>query len=279
MDVRYFPVEVPWSPKPGLEKLGSKDHGNGKYDKKVFQIEPVTLDKYLELKKEQYSDQPYVVADISSEVILTASDKVYSLLAAEYPNYFTLGHNSISCHITKQTIPRFGGLVNFCQVIENNMAEDVVIFSGEDKMVFAHVCFPSGWDPGDKIGKSFAEIHEPIPGIEKISSNADKHVKMMVNTPVPLVRYIWGIRTGFGLNEDDMSGDGNAFFMTERQCIIGLPEVNASIFTIRVRVEPLEDLSRKEKNTLKEVMKHMTQEELEYKGFDHPVIKEKLNDY
>jgi dimethylamine monooxygenase subunit A len=272
MDVRYFPVEVPWSPKPGLEKLGSKDHGNGDFDKKVFQIEPDTLDKYLELKKEQYSEQPYVVEDLSEEVLNASSDKIYSLLAEEYPHYFTLDNNSISCYRIKQTIPRFGGLVHF---IENCIQEDIVIFSGEDKMVFAHVCFPSGWDPGEKIGKSFAEIHAPVPGIEQINKNACKHVKLMVNTPTPLVRYIWGMRVGRGLNEDDLVNK-DAFFMTERQCIIGLPEVNASIFTIRVRVEPLKKMNISEKNILKEVMNNMNQDELEYKGFNHPVIKEIL---
>jgi dimethylamine monooxygenase subunit A len=270
---RYFPVAVPWTPKPGIEKIGSKDHGNGEQDKKVFQIDD-EIDKYNLLKFEQLFEQPYIVDDLSPDVLKAAMQKMCAILSEEYPYYFEYDNdNEFISHSDRYFLPCNGDLAHFSTVIRM-VQEDVVIFSGEDKMVFAHVCFPSHWNPADKIGKSFAEIHEGIPGIEKINSNACKHVKMMVNTPVPLARFVWGMRVGRGLNKDDRVNENDAFFMTERQCIIGLPEVNASIFTIRV--EPLHRLTVVEKNVLREVMSCMSEEELGYKGFNHPVIKERL---
>jgi len=275
--VSYFPVEVPWSPKPGLEKLGSKDYGNGEYDKKVFQIEE-DVDRYTLLKKEQNSKQPCSTSDLSGKIIKVAMEKISSLLVKEYSSCFEMNNNSFTSNIDGSVTSIDSNIVNLSFIIENMIQEDVVIFSGDDRMIFSHVCFPSGWDPSEKIGKSFAEIHMPVPGIEKINANASKHVKLMVNTPVTLVRYIWGMRAGRGLNSDDFVAKDDAFFMTERQCIIGLPEVNASIFTIRVRVEPLGDLSYEKIMVLKEVVNSMTQEELEYKGFNHPVIKDRFNE-
>jgi len=37
------------------------------------------------------------------------------------------------------------------------------IKDGKDFLSSAHVCFASHWDPLDKIGKSFDEIHAPVP--------------------------------------------------------------------------------------------------------------------
>ena len=55
-----------------------------------------------------------------------------------------------------------------------------------------HVSFPSVWEPKEKIGLSFAQIHQPVPGMENFLKNEDKYVQMMVEATTPIIRYVWG---------------------------------------------------------------------------------------
>lgn len=49
----------------------------------------------------------------------------------------------------------------------NNLQEDIAVIFVENKndfLAYLHVSFPSGWRPEDRIGQSFAKIHEEVPG-------------------------------------------------------------------------------------------------------------------
>ena len=61
------------------------------------------------------------------------------------------------------------------------LAEDVVIHrfqDGRDWMAYGDVCFASGWRPEEKIGRPFAEIHQPVAGMDpqpQREARADHH--------------------------------------------------------------------------------------------------------
>lgn len=70
--------------------------------------------------------------------------------------------------------------------------EDFLIHRIDDQKDYlssVHVCFPSHWYPEDKIGKSFNEIHQPVPMNLK---NSDKLVRAMVNGGI-FERFVWSI--------------------------------------------------------------------------------------
>jgi hypothetical protein len=82
-----------------------------------------------------------------------------------------------------------------CQVME-----DIAVVacgqrdSGDDRIVALHLCAPSRWRAEDKIGRSFAEAHAPVPGMER--SRQTSAARALMDAAVhrgPWVRFAWGI--------------------------------------------------------------------------------------
>ena len=138
--------------------------------------------------------------------------------------------------------------------------EDLVIMRGVpdgiDIAEALHVCFPSGWDPRDKVGTGFARIHGPVAENEKLVGSAPNLMKAML-TKGPYVRFGWGLGADFDLdnhpesprrrmpaeaiaNPDEVAA--NIWLRTERQTTCPMPELGRALFTIKVYVESLQEL-------------------------------------
>ncbi len=120
-----------------------------------------------------------------------------------------------------------------------------------DWLTALHLCSPSHWAAEDKIGKSFVAMHAPVPGFAKLNATAPALVNAMVHKG-PFVRFAWGIAPDRQLNCHPEPPPGRAsrewreaafaphsddspfYLRVERQCLWGLPEVGAALFTIRV---------------------------------------------
>lgn len=133
--------------------------------------------------------------------------------------------------------------------------EDVAVICTEggrgDWIAALHLCSPSHWAAEDKIGKDFVAAHAPVPGFAKLDAAAPALVEAMVHKG-PFVRFAWGIAPNAQLNCHPEPPPGRAsqawrgpafvpcsdnppfYLRVERQCLWGLPEVNAALFTIRV---------------------------------------------
>jgi hypothetical protein len=153
-----------------------------------------------------------------------------------------------------------------------SLQEDIAVHrleEGEDWMAACHVCFPSGWDPKDKIGKSFLEIHKPIPKFN-LSNSYSLARSMVFNGP--FVRYVWGISferqiakhpsikyENFNINNPRI------WIKIERQITYGFEDIKSALFVIRQEIIEPEDIDYK---SFYNTISNMAKEHLEYKGIN-----------
>lgn len=151
-----------------------------------------------------------------------------------------------------------------------NLQEDIAIHKvteEKDWLAACHICFPSGWRPEDKIGKSFDEIHEPIPGMNLKNSKAV--VRSMVYSG-PFVRFVWGLCYERKLStHPDLSGskfdpdDPKIWVKIERQVTYGFPDIKSTLFVIRQEILEREEIDYK---SLYKTCLGMSAEQRKYKN-------------
>ena len=159
--------------------------------------------RYLNLKKKS-KDNIYFDDLFSTEHDNAICNKVRNILKKEHP----------SRNLSFQNFEELG----------YQLQEDLAVFHRSNKLIALHVSFPSVWIPKEKIGLSFASIHAPVPGMDIFLKNEKKYVEMMVNTPSPIIRYVWGEHYGYFLCEEEPLEANLKVMHTERQTFIGLPE-------------------------------------------------------
>ena len=158
------------------------------------------------------------------------------------------------------------------QELAMQLNEDIVIHCLDEKrdwMAAGHVCFPSGWLPEEKVGKSFQEIHADIPGMRL--ENSRKLVEAMINSS-PYERYVWGVYF-----EERINGhpywpkkrfdihNPQVFIRWERQSIIGFPAHSAALFVIGQNLIPETQIDIL---PLMTALSRMTTEQRVYKGIN-----------
>jgi hypothetical protein len=158
--------------------------------------------------------------------------------------------------------------------------EDLVIVRDDGEMGVSelmHVCFPSHWNPGERVGQSLFGLHEPVANNEQLLKASKNTLQAMVNKG-PFVRFVWSLNSTDELNlnpafhthgrkkplGDDPS---NWFFRVERQTTLPMPELQRSLFTIRIFVAPLPSvLNDERKKLLEQAVLSMDEKLLIYKG-------------
>lgn len=154
--------------------------------------------------------------------------------------------------------------------LSTTIAEDFVIHRrarGKDWMALGCVFLPSHWRPEDRIGQSFREVHEVVPGMDL--SNSDKLVDAMIRGG-PFERFLWGpifedrlnAHPRFPRREFDPQRPV-LFVKVERQVLVGLPEVEACLFVLKQSLIPYAEI---DKAALLAALVGMTPEQLAYKG-------------
>ena len=121
--------------------------------------------------------------------------------------------------------------------------EDLTVMCEKDGrhwLAAAHVCLPSHWSPAVKIGRDFAGIHAPVPGIEPLSARQNEYVAQMIAATDGLLRFAWGLQGDDAIDSHPSRPrqplnieTGAVVIRLERQTMWGLPHVNAALFTIR----------------------------------------------
>lgn len=156
----------------------------------------------------------------------------------------------------RRWLERQHGLPRLLDCLALACQEDLVIVRGgdgdaEDAAEALHVCFPSGWDPREKVGRTFAAIHEPIAENQRLIAASPNVVKAIL-TKGPYVRHAWGLtlspeldahparkRVAFPELATPAEIVERTFLRMERQTTLAMPELDRGLFTIRVSVEPL----------------------------------------
>ena len=256
---RYLPfLDGSYSTAPGLTAMG-KANAEEQF---VFQIDEQYGD-FIENKRQcrqERLNKYYLEEKFYPETIAAVNRFLVDRLAAEYPEYFrpqgllTL-HNKRTGEMLEWKEDwiniQDGRYASLFDALCSQVPEDIAVCQLEgmrDWLAAIHLSAPNHWAPGDKIGKPFGEVHGPVPGMEKLN----QHYFKMLDTAVrkgPFIRYAWGIATDTRLNHHPDAppgtdpvywqgrrvedGDAPTYVRVERQAIVGLPECNAFIFTIR----------------------------------------------
>ncbi|HSI46893.1 MAG TPA: heme-dependent oxidative N-demethylase subunit alpha family protein [Ideonella sp.] len=141
------------------------------------------------------------------------------------------------------------------------LEEDLAIVDGNRATLpWLAVALPSHWAPADKLGKHFAEVHAPVAD-NKVLVAAGEHLLRLACGPERWERFVWNItphalldqhparlaaaqaagETPAGWPEladaDELAA--MAWFRTERQTFLPLPELQQAVFTIHVQTQPL----------------------------------------
>ncbi|MEX2542217.1 MAG: heme-dependent oxidative N-demethylase subunit alpha family protein [Trueperaceae bacterium] len=163
--------------------------------------------------------------------------------------------------------------------------EDYVIVAGppgEDRAELLHVCLPSHWNPGDRRGASFAELHAPVPHNSRLLAGSRNLVAAML-AKGPFERSVWSLTDTADLDQnpvrrgvDDARPEADPldrlWFRSERQTTRALtkgttPEGGRALFTIRIYVAPLRQvLDPGRAALLAAAIRSMDEELLRYKA-------------
>ena len=134
-------------------------------------------------------------------------------------------------------------------------AEDFAIIDGATAHIpWLAVCLPSHWAPENKVGRHFTEVHAPVADNALLLTASD-HLARLVTGHERWERFVWTLTRHPRLNAHPAYADpdpdpwpanasvdelaAQAFFRTERQTFIPLPEHRQAVFTIHVELRPL----------------------------------------
>lgn len=232
---------------------------------------------------------------MSNDILAVVNEFILSKMISENPESFEIFESSatkgIYNLITSEIIqwdPSSNKILgnkyrNIFDALCSQLQEDFAICSvsaEENKMIALHICSPNHWSPEDKIGRGFDAVHEPVPGMEKQRPHVQKMLQSVISKG-PFYRFAWGISTDDRLNHHPVAPAGISaaewngrkpgrhgplFVRTEKQNLVGFPEINAFLFTIRTYFYPVDDLSVLEKQKLILAVETMSEESLGYKG-------------
>ncbi|WP_141288114.1 heme-dependent oxidative N-demethylase subunit alpha family protein [Ideonella azotifigens] len=141
------------------------------------------------------------------------------------------------------------------------LEEDLAIVDGScAALPWLAVALPSHWAPADKLGRHFAEVHAPVAD-NRVLVAAGEHLLRMVCGPERWERFVWNITphalldqhpgrlvaaqaagetpAGWPEHADADQLAAMAWFRTERQTFLPLPDLQQAVFTIHVQTHPL----------------------------------------
>jgi len=252
-----------------MKKLGT-DFGNSEADSRLILIDS-DFSRYRDNKMACFQEDRgkyFLTHQLPPRVARAAIGAIAGRLASDYPDLFELSLRCLSSRITGESIawtdeglldpsrtaieaPIVDPLEGLSLQIQADLAIVIRRSDGSDYVAALDVCAPSDWAPSEKIGKSFFDTHQPVPGFERVNAAAPHLVESIIRQG-PFVRFVWGVETDDRLNHhpspppgvDPVEWKGRQFdkgrfwVRTERQTLLGLPEVDAALFFIHVQTTP-----------------------------------------
>lgn len=143
-------------------------------------------------------------------------------------------------------------LLSQAGALRSEMQDDFVLMTSEGgqdlRASLMAVALPSGWDPAEKLGQCFLQLHQPVAGADMIRQAAPSLCAMM-RAPGALRRYVWTLVNSADLSRhpDDTSKDPvsaleDVWFRCERQTSYSLLRGAVVLFLIRVYVVRLAEI-------------------------------------
>lgn len=150
--------------------------------------------------------------------------------------------------------------------LATELQEDFVVLrdhpDGDMRTEFLSVSFPSNWNPQDKLGLTFAAIHQPVADNALLQSGARGIIDMAFRQ-ASMLRHVWLLSPSDDLSQHPATrlqrqatwdaalaratAQGTTLlaqttFRVERQTTLPLPHLQRGVFFIRVMVCPLLDV-------------------------------------
>jgi len=304
----YFPpLSGRYEVKPGFYKLGY-DFGNGRADANLFQVDR-QFAEYHDAKQNARNENPdkYICyADYTSEHDRIINQFIIQRLCREHSDSFRLQTNTngqrLECRLTGESLlftadgdflecsssavtgshPYFNGFDALAMQVQEDLAL-VTINATENSLAAVHLCLPNHWDPREKVGTDFIQVHQPVPGMEKINQSSAKLLNSCLHQG-PFVRFAWGLSTDERLNHhpepppgtDPLEWQGRRFdrkhpavwLRVERQTLTGLPDINSILFTIHTYHYALSEMTQDHRNAIARAIRSMSIPSLAYKGLN-----------
>lgn len=130
-------------------------------------------------------------------------------------------------------------------------AEDFAIVDAQDaSLPWMAVALPSFWAPADKVGRPFAEVHQPVADGQLVVQAAAALTRLVAG-PARWERFVWTITPHNRLHAHPRHVEPErwarvpvhqACWRTERQTFIPVPGQAQAVFTIHVDVQPLQQV-------------------------------------
>lgn len=187
------------------------------------------------------------------------------------------------------------------RALAEGMQEDFVILydeAGADgdtmRTRFLSVCFPSNWDPAEKLGLDFGAIHAPVADNALLQAGGRGIVDMAFRQ-ARMLRHVWLLTPNGDLAQHpetrrtrwadavaaaDVAGGrliDQVFFRVERQTTLPLPALRRGVFFIRILVAPLAEVlavAPERAAELCEALRSMSEAVVDYRGMT--AVRERL---
>ena len=247
-----WPVVTPFRMRPNLEKLDP--------------VAPALLlrDELADVYRRER--ELVIAAHAERAMVGTANDAVLTAILGLAPSPAarervgvraaagTFQDNSAIQTAPTPTLPRWGTE----QDLALKLQEDFVILKQDNETLrteYLSVCFPSRWDPREKLGLDFAAIHAPVADNQTLIA-AGQSIMAMAFMKQPMLRHVWLIVPAASLDQHPEKNQAwwsealadaspllpRLFFRIERQTTWPLPHLQRAVFFIRLMMSPLVDV-------------------------------------
>lgn len=162
-----------------------------------------------------------------------------------------------------------------------SFAQDLAVVQGDTGRVpWMAVTLPSHWDPAQKVGQHFSRIHEAVADPQLLLAAGERLMKLVCG-PESYERFVWNVTGHPRLHAhpgrvdpvrwpqgDKTDFARQAWWRTERQTFLPLPEVGQAVFTIEVQVQPLGEaiVTAVQARALQQSLGSMSEAVLEYRS-------------
>jgi len=169
------------------------------------------------------------------------------------PGHFGLGDEVARCLRSLPVGWRLAGLLSLA------FAEDFAIVDARDGTVpWLAITLPSHWAPEEKVGRHFAAVHAPVADNALLLKASDSLVRLVSggagrdDEGARWERFVWTVTDHPRLHAHPQrvaqprwqgTPVERAWWRTERQSFIALPELASAVFTIEVAVSPLAEVA------------------------------------
>lgn len=162
-----------------------------------------------------------------------------------------------------------------------SFSQDLAIVQGDTGRVpWMAVALPSHWDPAEKVGRHFNEIHAPVADPHLLLAAGERLMHLVCGAQ-SFERFVWNVTGHPRLHAHPERVDpdrwpageltdfaAQAWWRTERQTFLPMPDAGLAVFTIEVEVQPLRHAvaNSGQARALRDAVGTMSEAVLEYRS-------------